>query len=128
MKSLVNTLLNDTNIIYGRWFAYISHFMVIFSLITFCIGTLPNLTPAQHDFLFTLEYVVISFFTLEYIGRLWVCEKASQYAFSFYGLIDFIAIAPFYFIAGLDLRAVLILRMFRLIRLFKLARYNVSAP
>ena len=47
-----------------------------------------------------------------------------EYIFSFYGLIDFFATAPFYLqllFPGSDLR---FLRVFRLLRIFKLSRYN----
>ncbi|MEZ9355448.1 ion transporter [Vibrio breoganii] len=124
MKSVVNTLLNNTNASCGKWFAYMSHLIVIFSLFTFSLGTLPNLTESQYNTLYTLECMAIGFFTLEYIARLWVSEKTLGYAFSFYGVVDFVAIVPFYLTVGLDLRAVLILRMFRILRLLKLARYN----
>ena len=44
--------------------------------------------------------------------------------FSFFGLVDLIAILPFYLSLGIDLRAVRVLRLLRVVRLFKLARYN----
>ena len=42
------------------------------------------------------------------------------------GIIDLLAIAPFYLSTGLDLRSIRVFRMFRLLRLFKLLRYNRS--
>ena len=51
-------------------------------------------------------------------------EGRKEYIFSFYGLIDFFATAPFYLqllFPGSDLR---FLRVFRLLRIFKLSRYN----
>ena len=47
-----------------------------------------------------------------------------KFVFSFFGLIDLLAILPFYLSFGLDLRSLRLLRMFRLFRLLKLARYN----
>lgn len=124
MRTLADNILNNTETLAGKWFAYLSHFLVIVSLVTFSFSTLPDLTEGQIDDLYILECIVIAFFTLEYLARIWVSKKKTQYIFSFYGVVDFIAIAPFYLTVGLDLRAVLILRIFRVIRLFKLARYN----
>ena len=42
-----------------------------------------------------------------------------KFIFSFFGLVDFLAILPFYLSFGVDLRT---LRAFRLLRLFKILR------
>ncbi len=46
--------------------------------------------------------------------------------FSFFGIIDLAAIAPFYLATGLDLRSLRALRMLRLVRILKLARYSLA--
>jgi len=46
------------------------------------------------------------------------------YAFSFFGIVDLIAILPFYITTGLDLRSARAFRLLRLFRLLKLARYS----
>jgi voltage-gated potassium channel len=63
-------------------------------------------------------------FTLEYLLRIYIADKKLKYIFSFYGLIDLVAILPFYLSTTLDLRTLRIFRLFRLIRLFKLLRYS----
>ena len=47
-----------------------------------------------------------------------------KYIFSFYGLIDFLAIFPFYLRTAYDLRALRAFRVFRIFRTLKLVRYN----
>ncbi|WP_348704200.1 ion transporter, partial [uncultured Neptuniibacter sp.] len=44
--------------------------------------------------------------------------------FSFYGLIDLLAILPFYLAFAIDLRTLRLIRFLRLMRVLKLARYN----
>ena len=51
--------------------------------------------------------------------RLAAAEEIWAFVFSFQGLVDLIAIAPFY-LAGIDARAVRALRLLRLLRLLKL--------
>ncbi len=66
-------------------------------------------------------------FTIEYLLRIFVAERPLKFIFSFYGIADFVAIAPFYFATGLDLRAVRGFRLLRLFRVFKLVRYSRAA-
>ena len=47
-----------------------------------------------------------------------------KYIFSFYGIIDLLAIFPFYLKASYDLKALRVFRVFRIFRALKLIRYN----
>tara|TARA_R110002072_G_scaffold64_9_gene435 strand:+ start:37647 stop:38204 length:558 start_codon:yes stop_codon:yes gene_type:complete len=71
-----------------------------------------------------IELVITILFTIEYFLRVLASEKRLSYVFSFYGIIDILAILPFYLSMGIDLRSVRAFRLFRLIRLFKLTRYS----
>jgi len=53
-----------------------------------------------------------------------VADRKAGFVFSFYGVIDLLAILPFYIASGVDLRSILALRMLRLFRAFKLVRYS----
>lgn len=57
-------------------------------------------------------------FTIEWIVRMYRAAHWRAYAFSFYGIIDFLAILPLWLFAGFDLKT---LRAFRLFRLFRAA-------
>jgi voltage-gated potassium channel len=75
------------------------------------------------------------FFTLEYVLRFWATgakyadhgqkwRGRREYIFGFYGVIDLLAILPFYLqmlFPGADMRA---LRILRLVRVLKLSHYN----
>jgi len=93
-------------------------------LVTFSIETIPSLSKDTIDFLSYFEIITIIIFTFEYIVRIYISEKRLSYIFSFYGLIDLLAILPFYLAFFIDLRSLKIFRLFRLFRLFKLIRYN----
>ena len=62
----------------------------------------------------------------EYLLRLAVAEPRGQFVRSFFGLLDLVAILPFYLAVGVDLRAVRTFRLLRLIRILKLARYSAA--
>ena len=53
-------------------------------------------------------------------------RPALAYALSFFGVVDLLAILPFYLTTGIDLRAVKVLRALRIISLLKLTRYNAA--
>lgn len=115
---------NDTKA--GQAFDFAIQLLIIISIITFSIETLPDLSGGTISLLSTIETVIVIIFTLEYLARVYVANRKRDYVFSFYGIVDLIAIAPFYLSIGLDLRSLRILRMLRLFRLFKLVRYNIA--
>ena len=108
----------------GRFFALFIQTLIIISLITFSLETLPNLSVMQQLYLQRIEMVIVILFTLEYILRIYVAHKRFSYIFSFYGLIDLMAVLPFYLASGLDLRTVRLFRLLRLLRIFKLFKYS----
>ena len=74
-----------------------------------------------------LEWLFTLLFTAEYIARLACVRKPLQYATSFFGIIDLIAVLPTYLAlffpelhALIDVR---VLRLLRVFRIFKLAAY-----
>lgn len=99
-------------------------FLIVLSMLAFAIETLPGLSPAWQVALYLVEITSVTLFTIEYFWRLAVSKDKRRFATSFFGIIDLIAILPFYLSIGLDLRSVRVFRIFRLIRLLKLARYN----
>lgn len=117
-------LENDTTV--GKTFDYIIQFLIFVSLITFSIETLPDLSEKTLNILHKIEAITVSVFTLEYLLRVILVKKKLKFIFSFMGMVDLLAILPFYLSGGLDLRSIRVLRMFRLLRLFKLLRYNRS--
>ena len=62
----------------------------------------------------------------DYAGKPWA---RLRYTFSFYALVDFVAIAPFYFaqFVAMDVEMLRVLRLLRLMRIFKLSRELVPA-
>jgi len=116
---------NDTTA--GKAFDFFVQGLILLSIITFSIETLPNLAKDTKEALQTLEAIIVIIFTLEYLVRLYVADRKLDYVFSFYGIIDLVAIVPFYLSSGIDLRSLRIFRMLRLFRIFKMLRYSKAA-
>jgi len=113
---------NDTR--YGRILDLFIQFLILVSLVGFSVETLPDLTPSTRAILSLIETFCVVIFTIEYLLRISVADQKLKFIFSFYGLIDLIAILPFYIASGIDLRAVRMFRMFRVFRAFKLFRFS----
>jgi len=109
---------------YGRRFDLCVMVLIIVSIITLSIETLPSITDSQRKLLFIIEVIITFCFTIEYVLRISASERKLSYIFSFYGLVDLLAIVPFYLGLGVDLRGVRAFRLFRLIRILKLGRYT----
>ncbi len=101
--------------------------MIVLSLISFSMETLPSLADDTRVMLRKFEIFSVGVFTLEYITRLSVASRKRSFVFSFFGIVDLLAILPFYMSIGLDLRSLRSFRLLRLIRILKLARYSAAA-
>lgn len=67
-----------------------------------------------------LEYVFTSFFTLEYLVRIYCSPNPKKYIFSFFGIVDLLATLPLYLgFLFTSARYLLVIRTFRLIRVFR---------
>ena len=120
LKAMVER--NDTTP--GRIFDLVMQALILFSIVSFTIETLPDLEADTRTFLYATEVVIVIIFTIEYLLRLYVADRKLGYVLSFYGIIDLLAILPFYLTSGIDLRSLRVFRMFRLFRLLKLLRFG----
>jgi voltage-gated potassium channel len=124
MKEKLRSIIEDNTSKTGRYFDYFIQTLIILSLITFSIETLPNNTTQTTSILRFFEVFCVIIFTIEYTLRIYVAKKPLSYIFSFYGIIDLLAILPFYLRTAIDLRAIRVFRIFRIFRALKLVRYN----
>ena len=124
MKKQLWYILEDNTTKKGRYFDYFIQSLIFLSLVSFSLDTLPNLYEEFRHFLDGFEVFSIIIFSVEYLLRVYASKKPYKYIFSFYGLIDIIAILPFYLNTFLDLRFLRAFRVFRVFRALKLMRYN----
>ena len=109
----------------GRWFDNTVFALIVVSLVTFSIETLPNLSPDIAAILWWAELLTVALFTIEHLLRISVAERRWRFIRSFGSLIDLAAILPFYLSFGaIDLRSLRTFRLLRLLRILKLQRYS----
>lgn len=124
IKNKLREIVEDTSTKKGRYFDYFIQLIIILSLISFSLETLPDISEDLRLVLEKFELISIIIFSLEYLLRILVTKKPFSYIFSFYGIIDILAILPFYLNRFLDLRFLRVFRVFRIFRALKLIRYN----
>lgn len=123
----LKTIVESSNTSAGRAFALFIQALVIVSLASFSLQTLPDLSDDARQLLGVVEAVTVILFSLEYILRLVVADHRWRYMRSFLGLVDLLAILPFYLSLGVDLRSLRAVRLLRIFRILKLARYGRAA-
>lgn len=124
IKDKIRRLVDDTDSKPGRIFAFTIQILIVISLITFSIFTLPDVSLQIKKALYIIEVITVIIFTVEYLLRFFVAERKIKFIFSFFGLVDLAAILPFYLATGVDLRSIRVFILFRLVRILKLFKYN----
>lgn len=104
--------------------ALLLQLLIIISLITFSLETLPTLSEQSKSILTRIELITIIIFSIEYILRIITYDKPLKFIFSWWGAVDAAVLLPYYLAIGIDLRAVRIFRLFRLVRILKIFRSN----
>lgn len=102
--------------------------VTLISVFSVILETIPSLS-AYHSIFLTVEYVAVAIFLAEYLIRIYGSSSRIKYIFSFFGIIDFLAIVPtllgFSNLTFLKAaRTARVLRTLRTLRLLKVARFS----
>jgi len=126
---------NDTA---SKVFEWAITIVVLTNCAAVVMDSVHEIHEAYQAFFHEFEFWSVMFFTSEYVLRSWsyggrysaeqggAWKGRKEYMFSFFGLVDFFATAPFYLhflFPYLDLR---VLRVLRLLRILKLSKYNTA--
>jgi sigma-B regulation protein RsbU (phosphoserine phosphatase) len=104
---------------YARAFENLIVALIIFSVASIGVESIPGLPDWVMRALHVAEIVIVAIFTFEYLLRIIAARNKLAFIFSYQGVIDLLAIAPFY-IGGFDARWLRALRLLRLLRVLKL--------
>jgi voltage-gated potassium channel len=111
----------------GRFFDVVLLTLILLSVLTVLLESVRSIREAHSLYFRTVEWAFTIIFTLEYAARLISARNAKQYAFSFFGIVDLLAIAPTYLslLFGMthSFTVVRSLRVLRVFRILKLTEY-----
>ncbi len=119
---------------FGKWLNRFFITLILFNVLAVILDSDPEIHEKYQFFFNNFEYISVGIFTLEYFIRIFISVEVDnpanlsnfklrlKYVFSVIGMIDLLAILPFYLsaITAVDLR---FLRLLRILRLFKLSHY-----
>jgi len=130
-KDTLFNIIFESDTFAGKAFDVVLLIAILFSISLVILESITEYRLEFKNFFFFTEWFFTLLFTLEYILRLISVRHPLRYAFSFFGVIDFIAILPTY-LGLLDLGinyflSIRILRLMRIFRIFKLSEYLYEA-
>ena len=104
---------------------------ILVSVVVVLLESVPTLDAGFRLFFEGLEWVITILFTIEYAIRLRIVRRPTQYAFSFFGIVDVLSLLPtwigFFFPALGWLQVVRALRLIRVFRILGLRQFHREA-
>ena len=111
----------------GRIFDEVLLVAILLSVLAVMLESVPAIRATSGPALHAAEWTFTILFTVEYVLRLLSARRPGVYAFSFFGIIDVLAVLPTYVaLVQPETQALLVIRAVRLLRVFrvlKLTRY-----
>ncbi|MCY4570261.1 MAG: ion transporter [Candidatus Poribacteria bacterium] len=111
-------------IIEGNIVSGIIQFLILGSAVVFVLES-DSTTDSHALHYVVLDWVFFVLFSIEYILRVYIEPRKRDFIFSFYGIIDLLAILPSLFLLP-GFRILRILRFLRIFRIFKATRFILA--
>ncbi|CAG8867991.1 hypothetical protein PS627_02752 [Pseudomonas fluorescens] len=109
----------------GRRFDKILLLIILASLVTVILDSINEVHRNYGSVLAGIEWGFTAIFLTEYLARLYCSPKPLRYAFSFYGLVDLLAIVPgIIALYNSDAQYLLIVRVIRMLRIFRVLKLS----
>jgi len=112
----------------GKLFDLLLIVFILLSVVAVILESIPSFNEKYSQGLKMSEWIITIIFTLEYTIRIWAAPKPLKYIFSFYGIIDFLAIIPTYldviFAGAMSFAVIRGIRLLRIFRILKITRYS----
>lgn len=127
-KDKIHEIIFEADTKSGKFFDVALMIAIILSVLAVMLESVKTIDKEYGDVFMTLEWIFTIIFTVEYVLRLISIKKPWNYATSFYGIVDLLAILPTYLILFLPYDAnylivIRALRLLRVFRVFKLAQF-----
>lgn len=124
LRRQLGNIIFEHNTIASRLFDIVLLCAILLSVLLVMLDSVASLKLRYGEVLRTLEWVFTILFTIEYVLRIYTAYDHKKYLFSFFGIVDLLAIIPSYlslFLLGsqylIIIRALRLLRIFRVLKL-----------
>lgn len=120
VKQKIWRIIFETDTPAGKFFDVVLIGAILLSVVAVMLESVGAIREAYGREFLIAEWIFTIFFTIEYILRIYVSERRKDYIFSFYGVIDLLAILPTYLsVFFFGAQSLLLIRSFRLLRIFR---------
>jgi voltage-gated potassium channel len=123
LKRKLYTVIFEAETPGGRLFDILLLGIILASVVVVSLESVVEFRRKYLHIFQTLEWTFTILFTIEYFLRIYSSQRPLKYIFSFFGIIDFLAIIPTYlslFVVGSQY--LLVIRVFRLLRIARVFR------
>lgn len=123
MKKKLHDIIFKTDTASGKFFDIVLMVVIILSIIVVMLDSVANVHEDFGRVLYIAEWIFTILFTIEYVLRIYTSNRKWNYIFSFYGIIDLLAILPTYLsLILIGYQYLIIIRVLRLLRIFRILK------
>ena len=127
LKEKLHEIIFEADTFEGKLFDVVLLILITVSIIVVMFETIESIDSIYHKWFVLAEWILTILFTIEYLFRIFSVYRPSKYIFSFFGIVDLLAILPTYlsliFIGTQYFLVIRALRLLRMFRIFKLGNH-----
>ena len=131
LRDKIKRIIFGTDTLSGKLFDITLIFSIVFSIVVVMLDSISTYRENYGEIFIIAEWIFTILFTLEYFLRIYSIRLPSSYIFSFFGIIDFLALIPTYLsllLPGASIFSVIrVLRVLRIFRVLKLVQFMGEA-
>lgn len=123
LRQKLYTVIFEADTRAGQAFDIVLLFLIVTSVLVVSLESVISLRRQYLPIFQVLEWTFTILFTIEYLLRIYSSQRPVRYIFSFFGIVDFLAIIPTYMsLLVLGSQYLLVIRVFRLLRVARIFR------
>lgn len=123
-KTIFHRLVNSVDSKEGKFFERSILLLIVISVITYSLSTVNTIPSFWTRVIDRIEMLLGIIFSIELLLRVIYTDIKRNYLLTIWGVIDLLALLPFYIAFGFDLRSLRVIRFLKVFRVFRLLKYN----
>ena len=131
IRDRIKIIIFGTDTRGGKLFDVVLIITIVLSIITVLLDSVAEYNQRYATLFNNAEWIFTILFTIEYLLRIYCIRLPASYIFSFFGIIDFLALIPTYLsmiLPGAEVLTVIrVLRVLRVFRVLKLVQFMGEA-
>lgn len=124
MREKIYEIIFEAETPAGKMFDLVLIVTIILSVVAVMLDSINAVQVKYGKLLFVIEWIFTIIFSIEYFLRIFTVGRPIKYIFSFYGIVDLLAILPTYFsLLFPGTQYFLVIRVLRVLRVFRVLKF-----